>query len=369
MPRNGKLDDAGMAGVGLVSGLLALLVATGCGGGSASANGGGNGSVAASVSGTIEVGTAPIAIAVDSTANKIYVTDFGAIPTGVPCSPSGADVEAIDGATQSTTSVGFASGEQANPTAAALNPANHTLYVQAQLYWNGVKTNDQCGPFERTLEVFDTTSLQPPAGFVLAGAGSGIDVNPTTGAIYVTRGGAVDVWDSNWNPVATIPVGSAPVGVAVNATSSKIYVANSGSNNISVIDGTSNSVVATITDPNAVSPVAVAVNPTTNTIYVANSQSNNLSVIDGATNTVTATVPVGTSPSGVAVESQTNFIYVASSNPGNITVINGTTNATTTLSDPNAKNPVAVAANSVTNTIYVANSGSSNVTVINGAHD
>jgi len=138
---------------------------------------------------------------------------------------------------------------------------------------------------------------------------------------------------------------------------------------------TSNSVVATIADPNAVAPVAVAVNASTNTIYVANSQSNNLTVIDGAIGSVTATIPVGTSPSGVAVDSLTKFIYVANAgnsetgDPGNITVIDGATNATTTLRDSEGVSPSAVAVNSVTNKIYVANSGSNNVTVIDGAHD
>jgi YVTN family beta-propeller protein len=349
------------ASLTLFAAFIALLVAAGCGGGSTSTNGGGNGSVAASVSGTIKVGTAPIAVAVDSTNNKIYVADYGTTPTGVPCSPSGADVETIDGATQSTTSVGFV-GDPQNPYAAALNPANHTLYVATEAYWSGLKSGIDCGPDGGRVN-----------GHVIGNFPAGIDVNPTTGSVYVASGGVVDVWDGSWNPVATIAVGSASVGVAVNATSNKIYVANSRSNDVSVIDGSSNSVVATITDPNAVSPVAVAVNATTNTIYVANAQSNNLSVIDGATNSVTATIPVGTSPYGVAVEPQTNFIYVAnagnsqSGNPGNVTVINGTTNATTTLSDPNATNPVAVATNSVTNEIYVANWGSNNVTVINGS--
>lgn len=170
-----------------------------------------------------------------------------------------------------------------------------------------------------------------------------------------------------------------PVGVAANATTNKIYVANSGSNDVSVIDGAANSVVATITDPNAVAPVAVAVNPTTNTIYVANSQSNNVTVIDGETDSVTATISVGTSPIGVAVDPQTDFFYIANTgnpqtaDPGNITVINGAAKGTQalsqTLTDSNAKNPVAVAVNSTTNKIYVANSGSNNVTVINGARD
>ena len=43
-------------------------------------------------------------------------------------------------------------------------------------------------------------------------------------------------------------------------------------------------------------PFGVAVDETTDTIYAANSISSTVSVIDGATNTVTATINVGTSP-------------------------------------------------------------------------
>ena len=57
-------------------------------------------------------------------------------------------------------------------------------------------------------------------------------------------------------------------------------------------------------------PLAVAVNPVTNKIYVANENSNNVTVIDGATNTTT-TVAVGTFPIAVAVNPVTNQIYVA----------------------------------------------------------
>jgi YVTN family beta-propeller protein len=147
----------------------------------------------------------------------------------------------------------------------------------------------------------------------------GIDVNKVTGTIYLSDASTLIPHVNNsviliGNNV-TIPVGTEPAGIAVNATTNKTYVANNGSNDITVIDGTTNSVVATITDPNAVAPVAVAVNPATNTIYVANSQSNNLTVIDGATNSVMATIAVGTAPSGLGVDSQTNFIYVA--NAGN----------------------------------------------------
>jgi YVTN family beta-propeller protein len=374
VPQIGKPDGASVTGVARIAVLLALLASAGCGG-STSANGGGG--TSATIRGTIAVGTGPSAIAVDSTTNKIYVTDFGTIPTGIPCSMSGADVEAIDGATQAKTSVGFSRLNQVNAIHAALNPVSHKLYVQIIAYWNGIN-GDPCVPFSPGMEVFDTTSLQPPNGHIFVAAEAGIDVNSVTDTIYVTYpgvAGAVFVDDSNMQWLATIPVGSVPIGVAVNATSNKIYVANSRSNNISVIDGASNTVVATVADPNAIAPFAVAVNATTNTIYVANSQSNNLTVIDGGTNAVIATIPVGTSPSAVAVDSHTNFIYVANfgnsqgGNRGNITVIDGAKHTTTTLTDPKAMNPIAVAANSVTNKAYVANWASNNVTVIDGAHD
>lgn len=371
-----------MKGFALLTGLLTLLVSAGCGAGSTSTSrkgGGVGGAAAASISGTIAVGTRPSAIAVDSTTNKIYVADFGVTPQteGVignqHCTQSGADVTTIDGATQSTTSVGF--WFNSTPSATALNASAHTLYVIAEEYWNGVEGRGTCGQFGVNLEKFSATPLAQGGNYFDKG-GTGVDVDAATGRVYVTRpGGEVVVWDSSLNLVATIAVGTKPAGVAVNATANKIYVANNGSNNVSVIDGATSSVINTITDPNAVAPSGLAVNLATNTIYVANTESNNVTVIDGATDSVTATIPVGTSPSGVAVDSRTNFIYVADAgnsttgDAGNITVINGATQATSTLADPNAKNPVTVAANPVTNKIYVANSGSNNVTAIDGAHD
>ena len=43
-------------------------------------------------------------------------------------------------------------------------------------------------------------------------------------------------------------------------------------------------------------PYDITINPNTSIIYVSNSKSNTISVIDGKTNSVTATVPVGNSP-------------------------------------------------------------------------
>jgi YVTN family beta-propeller protein len=370
-------------------GLVAISILAECGGSlsavNSQSNGGGRGGpVAANVTGTISVGITPRAVAVDSTNNKIYVADFGTPqPAGIHgvCTQSGADVRAIDGATQATTSVGFL-WPSLNPYAAAMDPASHTFYVLAKVFATGFSKS--CFLFTDGIEVFDATSSLTQtknASWYPGGQyRNAISVNSTTGNIYVAsplNGGVVYVLDSSLStgPVATISVGSNPAGIAVSPATNKIYVANSASNSISVIDGASNSVVATITDPNSVAPVGVAVNPTTNVIYVTNAASDNLTEIDGVTDTVTATVPVGTSPSGVDVDCQTNFIYVANAgNPqagdaGSVTVINGVTNATTALTDPKAKSPVAIAVNSITNKIYAANSVSNNIMVIDGAHN
>ncbi len=93
--------------------------------------------------------------------------------------------------------------------------------------------------------------------------------------------------------LATVNVENGP-GVAVNPGTNRIYVANFVSNNVSVIDGATNSVVATVSMGNG--PESVAVNPGTNRIYVANFVSNNISVIDGATNSVVDDGERGESP-------------------------------------------------------------------------
>jgi YVTN family beta-propeller protein len=213
-----------------------------------------------------------------------------------------------------------------------------------------------------------------------------------------TSGGTVTVIDGATDNTLSVNVGFNPYGVAVNSLTNKIYVANHCGNDpacasggtVSVIDGVSNTVVATVTTGSH--PYSVAVNSVTNNIYVSNNCGNDLSchshngtvsVIDGVSNTVTATVTVGSSPGPPVVNSVTNKIYVANScgndptctypySGGTVTVIDGVTNNPTTVDV--GIHPDALDVNSVTNKIYVANQcgddpncGSSSMTVIDGA--
>jgi len=128
---------------------------------------------------------------------------------------------------------------------------------------------------------------------------------------------------------ATVTAGMAPEAVAVNTVTNKIYVANFLSNNVTVIDGATNS-ATTVTDPNATSPNSVAVNSATNT-------------------TTTVTDPSASYSGAVAVNSVTNKIYVANANDsaltgiGSVTIIDGATNTISNVRDPNAMLPYAVA--------------------------
>lgn len=210
--------------------------------------------------------------------------------------------------------------------------------------------------------------------------------------------------------VATIAVGQEPQGVAVNPVTNRIYVTN-GLYYVTVIDGATNAVIATVTTGGDYA-IAIAVNTTTNRIYVTNLESGNVSVIDGTLNTLTTTIDVGENPTGIAVNPSTNRIYVVNSGPpSSISVIDGSTN--TVVSTINiiadmfsgiAVNPVTnrfytgieidglvsvrngvnnseigtvaagvsptdIAVNPVTNRIYVANWVSNDVTVIDGSTD
>jgi len=195
----------------------------------------------------------------------------------------------------------------------------------------------------------------------------GVAVNHNTNMKYVSNfeSDSISVIDCTTNTViATVPVGDNPQGVAVNPNTNMIYVINWYSDSLSVIDASTNTVVNSIHIGGT--PFGLAVNPNTNMIYASDWYSNSLSVIDGSTNTVIATVPVGDNPQGVAVNPNTNMVYVISSDMDSLYVIDGSTN-TVIATVPVGDNPQGVAVNPNTNMVYVSNSDL--VHVIDGSTD
>jgi YVTN family beta-propeller protein len=192
----------------------------------------------------------------------------------------------------------------------------------------------------------------------------------TDARAYVANSGSndVSVIDTSTNAViATVPVGISPSGVAITPDATRAYVTNQGGNSVSVIATATNTVTATIGV--GLLPTGVAITPDGARAYVADSASNDVSVITTATNTVTATVGVGFLPVGLAITPNGAFAYVANSGSDNVSVIDTATNTViaTVFVLPVGIGPNRVAISSDGSTAYVTNSGSDNVSVIDTA--
>lgn len=152
-------------------------------------------------------------------------------------------------------------------------------------------------------------------------------INPRTNRIYVTnfRDGTVSVISGRTNRlITTVKVGQRPFGIGVNPRTNRIYVANM-SGSISVINGSTNRIRKTIAVGG--SPALLKINVRTNRIYVTNTGTDCLTVIDGKTQTILATRKTGKNPVITpGVNPGTNRIYVASNSSRYLTVINGRTN-------------------------------------------
>jgi YVTN family beta-propeller protein len=151
--------------------------------------------------------------------------------------------------------------------------------------------------------------------------------------VYVTnsQSNTVSVIDANTNTVsATIPVGLYPRGI--KAVSGYIYVANygdpnyTGGNSVSVIDPETHTVSSTIILPSSVDGPR-GLTGLGSKVYISNFRSNNVSVINTATNSVVATIPVGMGPRGISPLG-TN-IYVQNFDGGTISVIDTLTDTVT----------------------------------------
>ena len=87
------------------------------------------------------------------------------------------------------------------------------------------------------------------------------------------------VWASN--VISTVDVGQRPSALAFNPSNDKIYVANILSDDVSVIESSTNTVISTVEVGDG--PSALAFNPSNDKIYVTNPVSDDVSVIQRTT--------------------------------------------------------------------------------------
>ena len=200
---------------------------------------------------------------------------------------------------------------------------------------NFITTNSANAPIIATITVTPTFS-KAYAYIANAGSYSISVINTTTNTV-----------------VANIPTAAYPTGIAISPDGTKVYVTHQNSNTVSVINTASNTVVATVTvGPN---PLGVAVNPDGTRVYVCNyDYDGSVSVINTTTNIVEATIPVGRNPRGVIVNSDGTKVYVTNFGSNTISVINTTTN-TVVANIPTAAYPIGIAISPDGTRVYISN--------------
>jgi YVTN family beta-propeller protein len=193
----------------------------------------------------------------------------------------------------------------------------------------------------------------------------GLAINNDTNKIYVANSGSdnVIVIDGDSGNRTDIRVGKSPSSIAVNPITNTIYVTHNYNDEVNVIEASTNKNQTYHVGVGKI-PFAIAVNPITNNIYVAERGLDNVMEIDDVGDI--SNIPVGGHPTSIAVNPNTNKIYVVNSNADTVTVIDGSTDTKEAHDIHVGEYPSAIAVNPNTNKIYVVNSNADTVTVIDG---
>ncbi len=182
---------------------------------------------------------------------------------------------------------------------------------------------------------------------------------------YVGNEGSatVSIINTSSNTVIATPgVGLVPISIVSTQNKEKIYVVNQSSDNVSVIDGLTNTVITTIAVGDL--PNTIVMNPSGTRAYVTNDLSNSVSVIDIASDAVIATVPVGANPKDVALTPDGSKAYITNQGSADVSVIDTSSNTViATIPIGGSIRTIGIIPSGLN--VYVLDLVSNNVSVIN----
>ena len=232
-------------------------------------------------------------------------------------------------------------------------------------------------PTSGSVMVSGTTSVAIRFSTVAAGKLSATisGLNQPTGGVFNPLNETVFITDSGGNDVSilngstnvvmgkiSIPTGS--YGATYDTLNRYIYVVSNGARgNVTAINASTGAVVATI--PVGDNPYAIAFDPVNGFLYVPNEGSDNVSVINGSNNSVVKTLNVSLEPEGAVYDPLNGYIFVTNFFSNNISLINGTTNSIVGSTPTLFTSPMWPAYDPYNGYIYVPDYGSNNVSVIN----
>jgi YVTN family beta-propeller protein len=261
--------------------------------------------------GNVTVQATPVAIAVDKTHNKIYVSNDNATPV----------LTVIDGATNVVSTIGTTpSGATAG--AIAYSAFSDRIY-RANVLSGGTTWGISRITFTPSLASLQISVPEAPQSIIIDESNGNAWVLGTSHAYLLLATG------SSTTTTATVTVGNGPAAIAIADNDvggdRRVYVANKTDGTVTRIATQNTATVYTVTV--GANPQAIAVNQLTKKIYVANGGSGTVTVIDGPTaiggSIGTSTVSVGTNPVSIAVNEATNKVYVVNAGDNSVTVLNG----------------------------------------------
>jgi YVTN family beta-propeller protein len=240
--------------------------------------------------------------------------------------PSGDNIAVID--TANNTVAGYISATNtAEFFGIAVTPNGSTLY---------------CADGNAQIRVIDTATKATIATLTLAG-NSGLAVSPDGSKVYATDSGALNrltIINTTSHAISgTIPFSNALNAVAFSPDGTKAYINYANTNEVTVIDATTNTISATITSLPGSYSGGIAVTPDGTTLYVA-TEPDVVTAIDTSTNTIITTITVGSSnpqPGALSITPDSSKVFVTNYHDNTVSVISTATNTVTdTISVGNA---------------------------------
>jgi YVTN family beta-propeller protein len=309
------------------------------------------------------------AIGINTSTNKIYI--MGTV-----------EVLVVDGITDSILhQIDIPSiFISANPVYASVNEALNRIYFTSSkhlIVFDGGSNMFVSGLMHSSSLINSTV---PQFNQILSESSSNIIYAACSVGFTITPNNSLAIIDENniSNFITTNSVGSNPGTLATNSISNKIYITNTNSNTVSVVDSNTETITKTIAV--GIQPYSVVLNENTNTIYVLNNNTSgarecSLTIIDGVSDTIVATLALKSNitTTYMAINPMTNKLYIPYNDGSSriIYVIDINTNSIVkNIILPTTVGSIGyIGINIVSNEIYITGVLGSSVVVINGFND
>jgi hypothetical protein len=175
------------------------------------------------------------------------------------------------------------------------------------------------------------TPLPTPAtasGTVIGGLPAGLDVNPTSGRVFIADGSGV-VWANDPSRPTSfnrpINLGNLPVDLAVDYTTGYVFVAARSESAVVVLDASGRRLTSI---PMPVAPGDLQVDSDLGIVYVALPEAQSIGVIDGRSGRMLRTIDSLPQITSLAFDQARHTLYVSHLG-GQLTVIDGSSNQVT----------------------------------------